>query len=747
MIFSIKKILLFFTFLLLISFVSANNNENVINYLWYDNFSDSDLSDYNTTGSWAYDGNGGLQGHGNWKLWVDNFWEDCNNCSEQDTYAFSYTARLNETDKGFSFLHTPNFSSPNYFNSVSATWSSYPSYDWILLWVSNGFVDRGNVGFQNQTNYTFCHTFKFKGTGSGTDYSMKYNNISLTNGGTTDFNVTANEIGFFTSQSTTEGYYTLDDFYIWKGTDCGTPPTPEYCYPDWVCDGYSTCNSSNLRPCNSVYDNNSCGLDYTGDYSELSGEVCDFNANGNIYTCEEFANIKNNTWNYNLMNDIDCQGIEFNTRFEPFFVGIDGFEGEFNGNGHIIYNLRLNQSQSYGTGVFGVIEEESYVHDVGFVNFTNDVTTGGYNKGGLARTLRGDVARVFMNGSIVARTNTNYGGLIGGTVQNSGTINDTYVDLKFTSTGSVARYGGVIANGNAGIYNRVYSRSNNYVPTPSSFQGLFMSTQSSGGCIATNIFVPEKAGWNFIDSGVELCTLTNATTKTFAQMHTNTTYTGFDFENVWIWNETTQFPDLRIFQTCVENWVCLNYSECMVGDISVCNQVNDINDCDTNYTGDYTEFGNQSCDYCTPDFVCSNYGSCNVSDLSPCDEVTDNNVCGENYTGDYLEFSAQACNYCSSDFQETGTTECVNDFRNVTYTDLNFATCCNVTLLSNDCDNPYSNQESCSDVFSYNAEDIGEASVDFVARSIIFFKTVVVIMLLLLLYILLKNGVEKIFKL
>lgn len=50
----------------------------------------------------------------------------------------------------------------------------------------------------------------------------------------------------------------------------------DLCSPEWICSGYGNCLPNNTQPCNATTDNNSCGLNYTGNYSEFSPQECDF---------------------------------------------------------------------------------------------------------------------------------------------------------------------------------------------------------------------------------------------------------------------------------------------------------------------------------------------------------------------------------------------------------------------------------------------------------------------------------------
>jgi hypothetical protein len=49
----------------------------------------------------------------------------------------------------------------------------------------------------------------------------------------------------------------------------------EACTPNWSCSGYDTCLINNTQFCNATYDNNVCGENYSGDFSEFEPQVCD----------------------------------------------------------------------------------------------------------------------------------------------------------------------------------------------------------------------------------------------------------------------------------------------------------------------------------------------------------------------------------------------------------------------------------------------------------------------------------------
>ena len=99
---------------------------------------------------------------------------------------------------------------------------------------------------------------------------------------------------------------------------------------------------------------------------------------------------------------------------------------------------------------------------------------------------------------------------------------------------------------------------------------------------------------------------------------------------------------------CVADWACNGYATCDIEDEEKCNSAVDNNACGESYTGDYTEFTPNSCDYCTPDWECTTWGDC-VDSWQNCTAVIDNNDCyattglpSDDFDGDYDPYG-QAC--------------------------------------------------------------------------------------------------------
>jgi hypothetical protein len=112
--------------------------------------------------------------------------------------------------------------------------------------------------------------------------------------------------------------------------------------------------------------------------------------------------------------------------------------------------------------------------------------------------------------------------------------------------------------------------------------------------------------------------------------------------------------------------------------------------------------------------------------------VTDVAICGYNYTGNYSEFATQACNYCTPNLETyfISTCDALNDTKIVTYNYTNEFACCFTTGLTADCDMGqydfmrsgtwafYYVETPCS-IYTYTSEDLPFAAISGVAKLII----------------------------
>lgn len=111
--------------------------------------------------------------------------------------------------------------------------------------------------------------------------------------------------------------------------------------------------------------------------------------------------------------------------------------------------------------------------------------------------------------------------------------------------------------------------------------------------------------------------------------------------------------------SCIPDWVCDGYAACAINDTESCNSVTDNNACGDSYTGDYSEFAEQSCDYCTPSWECTNYTAC-AAEIIECTAVNDTNACyaatglpSDDYSGDMSEFDQSCAVTASEQYDET----------------------------------------------------------------------------------------------
>lgn len=116
-------------------------------------------------------------------------------------------------------------------------------------------------------------------------------------------------------------------------------------------------------------------------------------------------------------------------------------------------------------------------------------------------------------------------------------------------------------------------------------------------------------------------------------------------------------------EVCVPDWNCNLYGDCNVSDLRPCIDAVDNHSCGYSYTGNYTEFTPQACDYCTPDWYCANLqGDCPPSKIKNCLNIGDNNNCyaqtglgSDNFTGNLSDYN-RGCGfqsvYTTQDFRD-----------------------------------------------------------------------------------------------
>lgn len=163
-----------------------------------------------------------------------------------------------------------------------------------------------------------------------------------------------------------------------------------------------------------------------------------------ISTPEEFIAInKNLGGDYILMNDIDMAGVDFSG------IAVDGepFSGEFDGNGHVIKNIKVSFTSGSDKGVFGKTSGAIF-KDIAFVDFT--VSASNLNHVGLIGSASSTTFnKVAVRGQV---TGSDHVALLAG--DGSGcTVNDSYVTGNVTAGSQVGGFFGCTLESGAVITN------------------------------------------------------------------------------------------------------------------------------------------------------------------------------------------------------------------------------------------------------------------------------------------------------
>ncbi|MEJ6950032.1 GLUG motif-containing protein [Natronospora cellulosivora (SeqCode)] len=170
-----------------------------------------------------------------------------------------------------------------------------------------------------------------------------------------------------------------------------------------------------------------------------------------IYTPENLVligkdNYSNNAY-YQLMNDIDLENF-------GEFESIKEFEGVFDGKGHEIRNLYINQDEKNDLGLFA--ENLGEIKNIGLLDLE---IRGRENVGGLVGINNGVITNSFVKGNISG--NKNVGGLVG--IHNTGTIENSHSNVDLiginNKSGPNSRIGGLVgAVGTNGVITNSYAK-------------------------------------------------------------------------------------------------------------------------------------------------------------------------------------------------------------------------------------------------------------------------------------------------
>ena len=245
-------------------------------------------------------------------------------------------------------------------------------------------------------------------------------------------------------------------------------------------------------------------------------------------------------WNkkFIMTADLDLKGIPIT----PIGNISKQFTGVFNGNGHIICNADVNMPDDVCIGLFGIVEDDAQICNLGIENIT---VNGRDHVGGLVGWNEGSITACYINGSV--NGDRFVGGLVGAGAGALGSITNSYAIVGVKGFDDV---GALVGSASCRIT----------------------------ACYATGLVsgfnVHGLIGWGVV-SKISACFWDVETTgqtdsyggtgKTTAEMKTRSTYTdaGWDFvgetdngtEDTWSICEGTNYPRLT-WQIPTADWLC-----------------------------------------------------------------------------------------------------------------------------------------------------------------------------------------------
>ncbi len=312
-----------------------------------------------------------------------------------------------------------------------------------------------------------------------------------------------------------------------------------------------------------------------------------------IYTAEQLARLAADTNNgatyddsyFKLMNDLDLAGIEWTPISKGSLItslnGVSsGFGGNFDGNGKVIYNLAIHSVTSSYVGLFGTLAGD--VYDLGIVGVDINVTKSGYSicggaiAGGMASNS--SIRRCFAQDvSIVACTPnsaTTLGSIVGFMPSSNTIVENCYGTGNICGTGFSGGICGTQFGANGNLLTKCYfvgtvknsaNTGGSYIPAQA---GGISNVMSSPAIISYCFFVgevinsygyrgpingddrytPASGCYYNSDSSFNLTHGTYVGTESFQSADWLTSSLGFNFESVWTFNESSEYPVLCGFE-------------------------------------------------------------------------------------------------------------------------------------------------------------------------------------------------------
>ena len=245
-----------------------------------------------------------------------------------------------------------------------------------------------------------------------------------------------------------------------------------------------------------------------------------------IRTVEDLKNIANDmAGGYQLMNDIDLAGEAWMNIGETNY-----FTGTLDGNGYVIKNM-TSATTATGRGSLFYRLRNATIKNIGFEN----ISVKSQNTSAIGDTAYNcRISNVYSTG----KASGSYSSGIISYPEEGTIIENCYSTVECTGYAC----GGIAAqtNGSKAYINNCYS--NAYIKYDSIYKG--------GGIINPSKAYNDTVTKSYYNKDLtttspELSGVTGCTTE---QMKNQSTYKGWDFDNVWYMDESTGYPKLRVFK-------------------------------------------------------------------------------------------------------------------------------------------------------------------------------------------------------
>jgi filamentous hemagglutinin family protein len=256
-------------------------------------------------------------------------------------------------------------------------------------------------------------------------------------------------------------------------------------------------------------------------------------------------------------------------------VGVP-FNGTFDGLGHTVSNLTINQPATADIGLFGSTGTASVIRNIGLIegsvtalssagglvgsntgtvshSYNTGTVSGGSSLGGLLGSNTGTVSNSYATGNVSGTSSL--GGLMG---SNTGTVSISYATGNVSGTSSL---GGLMGSSTTGLVSNSYATGSvtgttsvgglmgsSTGPVVNSYAtGAVSGTTSVGGLMGSSSGPVSDSYWNTETSGQP--TSPGGTGLTSVQMQQPGNFNTWDFTNIWTIYSGLTNPLLRSFMT------------------------------------------------------------------------------------------------------------------------------------------------------------------------------------------------------